>query len=373
MKQARAKKERLQRAKEQLAEIFEEVLLWLNEAREDTCHEQLFDYSLRAAELAAILGFAKPPFEHVAPVQLEPDGQIRYWQASVHPRTVRVNAPIGMSSFPFYPEEPLAGTLIRESNPRVYEELRSYVMKWMRALSRLDIREVKPAECVMAMYDESMEALIFQEQYERELRSDTRSYLQDALKNSFEGARLARLYNLSPEQNRQLGRAMGRSWADALRSNQPASAPQGRTTVKTGTGTPRLNVEAAEAKAAAIIASEGYPGLRKLAARLGCSHETVRKYPSVRRHLKPKRQPTCDPRDISEVNVADTSAADPLEQLIEQESLEKMLSSLGPEERSAFLEKTPQQQRELLAMWESQQRDEHEDARSKATTRRRVV
>lgn len=370
MKQARAKKERLQRAKEQLAEIFEEVLLWLNEAREDTCHEQLFDYSLRAAGLAAILGFAKPPFEHVAPVQLEPDGQIRNWQASVHPRTVRVNAPIGMSSFPFYPEEPLAGTLIRESNPRVYEELRSYVMKWMRALSRLDIREVKPAECVMAMYDESMEALIFQEQYERELRGDTRSFLQEALKRSSEGAKLARLYNLSPEQNRQLGRAICRSWADTHPSNQPASPPAEATAPlpRTGRG---MSCAEANRKARELLASDAdfrNKGQREWADEIGCSAGLVAKLPTwqavmeeTNRSRKAKAANASKrPKAVSQtgtVLAVTGEDQDPSEIVATDEIFRTLIEAATQEERAMLNNLTQEQRKALVDAHVQQKRD----------------
>lgn len=274
--------ERLEQIKKRLTETFEEVLLWLDDAREDTCYEQLFDYSFPAAELAAILGFDKPPFEHPAPVQFDPDGQVRNKQASVQPRIVRVNTPIGMSSFQFYPEEPLAGTLMRESNPRVYEELRSFVMKWMRALSRLDIREVKPAECVMAMYDESVEALIFQEQHERELRGDTRSFLQDSLTESYRGLRLAKLHHLSPEQTTQLMHAMGRSWADTHPSNQPTSPPAEATAPlpRMGRG---MSCAEANRKARELLASETDfrdKGQREWADEIGCSAGLVAKLPT---------------------------------------------------------------------------------------------
>ena len=195
-----SKQERLEQNKKRLTETFEEVLLWLDDAREDTCYEQLFDYSFPAAELAAILGFDKPPFEHPAPVQFDPDGQIRNRQVSTQPRIVRVNAPIGMSPVDFCFTELFVETLVREASPRFYGDMRSFVRRWMRALSRLDIREVKLPEYVFVMYDESAEALIFQEQHERELRGDTRSFLQDSLTESYRGLRLAKLHNLSPEQ-----------------------------------------------------------------------------------------------------------------------------------------------------------------------------
>ena len=278
-----SKQERLEQNKKRLTETFEEVLLWLDDAREDTCYEQLFDYSFPAAELAAILGFDKPPFEHPAPVQFDPDGQVRNKQASVQPRIVRVNTPIGMSSFQFYLEEPLAGTLMRESNPRVYEELRSFVMKWMRALSRLDIREVKPAECVMAMYDESVEALIFQEQHERELRGDTRSFLQDSLTESYRGLRLAKLHNLSPEQTTQLMHAMGRLSAVAHPWNQTASAsPPAEATApmpRTGHG---MSCDEASRKARDLLdldADFRDKGQREWADEIGCSVGLVAKLP----------------------------------------------------------------------------------------------
>ncbi len=259
MHESLSKQERLERAKKRLTEILEEVLLWLDDAREDTCCEQLSDYSRPAAELAAILGFVQPPFEHVAPSQLASDCQVGDWQANTHFQKIRINPPVGMGRVHFGFPESSVESLVRVASPRLYGDMRSFVMRWMRAISRLDIREVKLPEYVFARYDESAEALIFQEQLEREFRGDTRSFLQDALKESSEGARLAKLHNLSPEQIMELMRVRSQSWAAAHPWKQPTSVPRNETNVKSNRGTRGMTVETANAKARDIIALYGYP------------------------------------------------------------------------------------------------------------------
>ncbi len=373
MKKTQANLDRLKQIKTRLIARFEDVLIWLEGVHSNWFYEQLFDYSIEAAELAAILGYPQPPFEHVGSSYVRRDGRCEdLLELNAHSRVIHAQSPSGDHTS-LQIDATMSGELLRTWFPCYYEDLRQSLMPWMHSLSRIDLQAIAFPSRLFAPGIQSIEAEVFELQRLREQRGDSRSYGLEFLTKLAEAANPACLDVISPQETAELHRALGRSWENTRGSQRTESEAQVETVSRCRGGARGMSVTTANAKAAEIIALDGYRGLRRLATRVGCSHETLRKCAAVQPHLKPKPKIAGDSRDVSEVDVADASAADPLELLVEQEELEIILNTLEPEGRSAVLEMTPQEQRELLKTWQAQQRDKHEDGRPKSTRRRRVV
>ncbi len=206
---------RLEQAKTRLIEILEDMDVWLDEAREDTFCDELFDFSLRAAELAALLGFARPPIEHVLEVPYEVYNAITDTRERAQQTTICFNAPDGTSTFDFGFPAPLSATLMSQCAERILADLRFRVRRWKRAVGRLDVAKAKPATTSLTLDRNSFEASVFEEQRRRELAGNTASFYDDSMKQIREGYWLAQSQGLSPERTQELFREMGRAAAMA--------------------------------------------------------------------------------------------------------------------------------------------------------------
>ncbi|MEK6677030.1 MAG: hypothetical protein AABZ47_15430 [Planctomycetota bacterium] len=211
---------RLKKAKRLLTVIFKELDIWLDESREDTFVQELFDFSLRAAELSAILGFTRPPIEHVVEVPLETYHALTDTRAQAQVTTIHFNTPEGLGSCPFGFPPPLTEELMSQCSKRIYLDLKSYVRRWLRAVNRIDVSQGKSLAKLQSTVWNSFETTIFEEQHRRELAGIAASFMDDFLEHVEKGHHLAKIHNLSPEQTRLLFQEIGRAAANAIYSPQ---------------------------------------------------------------------------------------------------------------------------------------------------------
>ena len=276
---------RLEQAKTRFIEILEDMDAWLDEAREDTFCDELFDFSLRAAELAAILGFNRPPFEHVLEVSYEAYGTMSDIREQAQATTICFNTPNGMSACRFGFPPPITDALMSQCNNRLHVDMRFGVRRWKRAVERLDVAKAKPATTSLILDRNSFEETIFEEQHKRALAGNMASFVDDSLKQTSEGLRLAKVYGLSPERTQELFREMGRAAAMAdpgpvelaesveeterNRHDEPSEDTVGSVGVEPGFETRQSLRERAENHVK--TACNGiFPGVRKRARVLGC-------------------------------------------------------------------------------------------------------
>jgi len=119
----------------------------------------------------------------------------------------------------------------------------------------------------------------------------------------------------------------------------------------------RMSAKEAEKRAAEILASDGWPGgLRALAKDVGCSHELLRRCPSVKPYLKRSPKPVVSENPADLEGVA-SGAPDPLEHMAFEEDLERMRAELTSDQCQQIDDMSPDQQRRLVETWRDQRRD----------------
>lgn len=134
-----------------------------------------------------------------------------------------------------------------------------------------------------------------------------------------------------------------------------------------------MSAKEAEAKAAAILARDGWPGdLRSLAKLVGCSHETLRKCKSVKPYLKSTKSPVVELNKNAMDQLIDDEL-DPSEALAYEEEFEIIYKKAGPSEQKKLDDLTPAQRRSLVDARRQQVNDENEDSRPLYAKRRRKV
>ncbi len=221
-----------EKAKKQFIEVLDDLDIWLDEARDDTFTEELFDYSIRAAELAAILGFTRPPFEHIIEVPHEVYNALTDTRERARYTRIRVHAPEGMSTCEFGFLDPLGGELILECSERIHHEIAARIRRWKRVVERIDPATVKPATVAFGTDKESLEAVCFDTQRERALAGDSASFVDDFMQKIGEGFRLSQLYGFSPKQTQELLLEAGRASAEAEFNAKQRAGAAGGTTVE---------------------------------------------------------------------------------------------------------------------------------------------
>lgn len=134
-----------------------------------------------------------------------------------------------------------------------------------------------------------------------------------------------------------------------------------------------MSAAEAEAKAAEVLARDGWPGdLRSLAKLVGCSHETLRKCESVKPYLKRAASPVVDlSRGAVEQLVADD--IDPVEALAYEEEFQIIYDQAKPAEQAKLDDLTPVQRRRMVDLRRMQQQDDDDDDRPRYAQRRRRV
>ncbi len=158
-------------------------------------------------------------------------------------------------------------------------------------------------------------------------------------------------------------------------SQNVAAIPVTESTQSKSTGKKKRGMSAAEAeaKAADILARDGWPGdLRSLAKLVGCSHETLRKCESVKPYLKRAASPVVDlSKGSVEQLVADD--LDPVEALAYEEEFQIIYDQAKPAEQAKLDELTPSQRRNMVDLMRQQNLDVDDDDRPRYARRRRQV
>lgn len=239
------KTERILFAKQQLTIVLTELEIWLDEAREDAFCQDLLDFSLPAAGLAAILGFLRPPFEQIRKVSHEAYSALTDVREQAKCMIIYAHAPEGVGSFSFGLDGNLTDHLLSQCEPRLHADLHARVRRWKRSVDRVDPAIIRPAPTTLVINEyNSFEGLIFVTQLDREISGIGGSFYHDFLTHIGENYRLANLYRLSPEQTRQLLKQAGRiaSSAESQAFDQVCTAAleatQGRDKELTGLAHP---------------------------------------------------------------------------------------------------------------------------------------
>jgi hypothetical protein len=344
---------RLEILKIRFVEILDEMDTWLDDARDDTFCEDLADFSLHAAEWAAILGFTRPPFEHVIEVSLEVYNAVNDIRERARVTRIIINSPFGLSRFQFgFLNDPMMGELISQTSSRVHSDCRSRLRQWKRALDKLDAANAKPASFITVDEASSWEATIFAVQRERESCGITESYLDESMARIGQAIQFAKFRNLSFEEKARLNFELGREaaienrvkMAAALNDTIPSTLVESECAVETRIDGGREPSHELAKRAESYVREQcngKFPGVRPLARTLKKSESSVLNAIRSSRYLLARkaeyedgRKKICRERALTEVQL------DQIPQMTESEPLEaasnrdELLAALVAEQKA---------------------------------------
>jgi hypothetical protein len=337
---------RLEHVKEEFGILFEEIEIWIDETREDTLSAELFNFSWRAAEFAAVLGFDRPPCEHEPLVPLHDYCRFDDIRKQAEKTRIWIHPPYGHHGFAFGFTWPLSEALISQCDGRLHAELRAWIGRWKRALRRVDSATVQPASSTLVHYMHSLEADTFEEQRIRELAGDRTSFYVEMTEQLADVFRIAALKRLSPEQRGMLIAERARSTFNeaarrrrelangCLRPAEPTAAP----IPVVGPGQERESRESLRSRAeehVKQVCGGIFPGVRPLARALGCEKRLSSLNNAIRssKYLRARqaeydadRKATCREKRLTETHldsVRQSTEPDPLEALIEEQAADR--------------------------------------------------
>ncbi|UCC30173.1 MAG: hypothetical protein JSU86_18485, partial [Phycisphaerales bacterium] len=162
--------DRLARAKRQLAGLIGDAAAHLREVDDDRLVGPLIGIGIKAAELAASLGFPCPPIEHSS---VKPDEVAACVANPCYPTIsgVTLNYPEGYHRVGVRVGPP-GSTHMRG---RLAEEVSTWAARWQRALDRLEVCEVRYSPLDIREDEISAEGLVYSWQLYHELAGDNSS------------------------------------------------------------------------------------------------------------------------------------------------------------------------------------------------------
>jgi hypothetical protein len=340
-------------ARDRFIELLDELFIWLDETREDVFCTEIRNFSFRAAEFAAILGFDRPPCELVFLIPQQDYSKLTDIREQAVQTRVRIHPPIGWSSLDFGFTAPLSEVLFSKSDSRLHADLRVWVNRWKRAVQRIQIATAKPASTTPVHYMNSHEAMAFDEQRLREIAGDQTLFSDEMQERVSKAFRIAELNGFTPEQTSLLIGVAGRSNYDESvrrRESIAISTESGSEDATEGSQSPVTVVETRpvrEPRKSLCLRAEKqvkeacagvFPGFRELARELGCEkrlsslNNAIKSstYLSARkaeydkeREAKPREQQLSDLHLDQAVQSREPEPPDTLEQLIKEQEADQ--------------------------------------------------